>query len=116
MIKSQISSIRKLIPVENTKVKQEKLALNIIKRNYDGLTSFKIFRNPERDPNDQKRLEKIQANHWDAIPLELLNLANSSYTVEEIFLLLKAQYSEITPTDVTFMVELFQKERIVAYT
>ncbi|MFX0063777.1 MAG: DUF4910 domain-containing protein [Candidatus Hermodarchaeota archaeon] len=114
MIKNHFSSTRKLVAVENTKPrKEEKLALGIIKRNYAGLTSFKLLRNPERDPDDQKRLEKIQAAHWGAIPLEFLNLANGSYYIEEIFLLLKAQYHEITPTDVTFMVELFQKEEII---
>lgn len=116
MIKTHFLSTRKLVAMESMEVKQEKLALEIIKRNYDGLTSFKLFINPERDPNDQKRLDKVQANHWGAIPIELLNLANSAYTVEEIFLLLKAQYPEITPNDVTFMVELFQKEGIIVYT
>ncbi len=113
VIKSHFLSIRELIAGKSTNIKQEKLAFDIIKRNYDGITSFKILRNPERDLDDQKRLEKISTAHYGAIPLELLNLANGSYNIEEIFLLLKAQYPEITRTDVTFLVELFQKEGII---
>ena len=110
MIKNHFSGVRELYLVENAVNISKKPETNRIKRNYDGLTNPKLISNPDRDFSDQKKLDQLSLG-LGGIPLELLNLANGSYTVEEIFLLMHSQYSEVTLDDVIFMVQLFQKEK-----
>ena len=90
----------------------EEIFSESIKRNYSGLTSPNLLKRSDRDPVDQKRFEKF-STAYDVIPIELLNLANGSYSFEEIFLLLKVRYPEVTLDDFQFLVQLFLKEGLL---
>ncbi|MFX0210567.1 MAG: DUF4910 domain-containing protein [Candidatus Hodarchaeota archaeon] len=87
-----------------------------IKRNYDGPMSYKRMAAIKDTIEDKKRWIKLTEAHWSGMVLELLNLADNTYTVEEIFLLMKAQFPTLTLDDIIFLVTVFQKEKLLITT
>jgi hypothetical protein len=85
----------------------------IIRRNYVGPLSFKRISSPNRPVEQRKKIETLTQKYYGGMILELLNLATGDMSTEDIYLLLKASYSELTFDDISFVVNLFLEEGIL---
>lgn len=116
VMKSHFSQIRNQLKIIQEAKEQEKVSMSDIriKRNYAGPISFRKLMRAYRSIEDEKSLATIIQDYWGGPALELLNLASGRYTIEEIFLLLKTQYPNVTLNAVISLVKQFQKEAIIA--
>ena len=94
----------------------EEIGKAILQRSYVGPLSYKQLSKPDRREYKKIKFELIAKKYWGGIILELLNLADGKRPLEDIFLLLKAYYPEITYGDIIFIVKLFMEENILTET
>ena len=102
--------LSKLKPIPE---KQEEIVKMRIKRNYIGPIPFKRLMRTDRSDEDDKTFLALSKEYWGGIILELLNLVYASFTLEEIFLLLKIQYPNIDFNNIISLIKLFKKEKIL---
>ena len=95
---------------------QEEIGKAILQRNYDGPLSYKRLTRPDRREYKKIKFELISKKYWGGTILELLNLVDGKRPLEDIFLLLKVYYPEITYGDIIFVVKLFMEENILIET
>ncbi|MFX0207186.1 MAG: M28 family peptidase, partial [Candidatus Hodarchaeota archaeon] len=96
------------------KDQKEKTNANIrIKRNYFGPISYKQLDKTDRSPEDKKIFQSFAKDYWGGAALELLNLADGSLTIEEIFLFLSIYYPKLELNSVLSVAKLFQDEGIL---
>lgn len=123
-LKNDVDHFIKLVENHFTHLNQKHLHLDdtgetedqsnntIIQRNFIGPLPFKRLMSPSRSSANQKRLGPLTEKYWGGIILELLNLANGIRNIEDIYLLLKIPYPEVTFEDLQFVVRLFIEEGI----
>ena len=112
-IKGHFSRITRQLKIDSEEPIEEELARMKIKRNYLGPISYKQLDRTDRSAEDKKTFESLTKEYWGGITLELLNLADGTLTIEEIFLLLNIYYPNIELNNVLSVVKLFQRERIL---
>ncbi len=116
IIKSHFSRIRNHLDDNETDQIEKKYAKNYIKRNYEGPTPLKHMMNPDRLEKKQKKFLELTKKDYGAIAIEFLNLASNDHSIEEVFLLLEAQFPEITEENILFLVKLFHEEGLITVT
>ncbi|MHA2075046.1 MAG: DUF4910 domain-containing protein [Candidatus Hodarchaeales archaeon] len=113
LIKSHFEYLRRKLKASSDDTTSEKIGEAIIKRNYLGPLPITRLMKPSRREYEQTKLDNIGKDYWGGVVLELLNLANGNTSLEDIFLLLKIHYPNVSYGDVLFMVNLFIEERIL---
>ncbi|MFX1515886.1 MAG: DUF4910 domain-containing protein, partial [Promethearchaeota archaeon] len=113
VIAAHFSRVKKQLGIESEDQREEVITHTKIKRNYTGPISYKQLDKPDRSPDDKKIFQSLLKEYWGGIVLELLNLANGSLTIEEIFLSLSFYYPMIDLDTVVSVIKLFQKEGIL---
>jgi hypothetical protein len=113
LIKSHFEYLRNKLNANSDDTTSEKIGEAIIKRNYLGPLPITRLMKPSRREYKQTKLDNIGKDYWGGVVLELLNLANGNTSLEDIFLLLKIHYPNVSYGDVLFMVNLFIEERIL---
>ena len=113
VITAHFSRIKQQLKIEFKEQTDEATAREKIKRNYSGPISYKQLDKTDRSPNDKKIFQSLAKEYWGGVVLELLNLADGSLTIEEIFLSLSFYYPKIELNTVLSIIKLFQKEGIL---
>ncbi len=112
-IKAHFLRTERQLKIETEEQEKNEIAETKIKRNYIGPIPFKRLMRTDRSDEDDKTFLALSKEYWGGIPLELLNLASGSFTIEEIFLLLKIQYPNIDFNRMISLIKLFKKEKIL---
>jgi len=113
LITAHFSRIKQQLKIAFKEQKDVAIARVKIKRNYSGPISYKQLDKTDRSPNDKKIFQTLAKEYWGGVVLELLNLANGSLTIEEIFLSLSFYYPKIELKSVLSIIKLFQNEGIL---
>ncbi|MHA2096457.1 MAG: DUF4910 domain-containing protein, partial [Candidatus Hodarchaeales archaeon] len=92
---------------------QENIGKAVLQRNYQGPLSYKRLFRSDRREYKQKKFDLISEKHWGGVVLELLNLVDGKTILEDIYLLLKIYYPQVTYGDVIFLVKMFMEEKIL---
>lgn len=112
-INAHFSRIKNQIKTKNMDQKEEPKTSIKIKRNYSGPLSYKQLDKADRSPEDKKLYQSFVKDYWGGAALELLNLADGSLTIEEIFLYLSMYYPNIELNSILSIVKVFQEEGIL---
>lgn len=113
LITSHFKYLRNKLNVDSDDTTSEKIGEALIKRNYSGPLPISRLSKPVRREYKQTKLDSIGKDYWGGVILELLNLASGNTPLEDIFLLLKIHYPNVSYGDVLFMVNLFIEEKIL---
>jgi hypothetical protein len=113
LIENHFNHIKNKLELRSKGQMQEEIGKAILQRSYVGPLSYKQLSKPDRREYKKIKFELIAKKYWGGIILELLNLADGKRPLEDIFLLLKAYYPEVTYGDIIFIVKLFMEENIL---
>ena len=113
LIENHVNHIKSKLELMSEGQVQEEIGKSILQRNYQGPLSYKRLMKSDRHEYKQKKFDLISKKHWGGIVLELLNLIDGETCIEDIFLLLKIYYPQVTYADIIFVVKMFMEENIL---
>ncbi|MFX0016420.1 MAG: DUF4910 domain-containing protein [Promethearchaeota archaeon] len=114
LISNYFHPLHKQLRLNSKGEKQEEIGKMIIKRNYEGPTPYTRLIRHRRSDFKQLKLLALSKEYLGGIILELFNLADGNSCIEDIFLLLKIEYPQVTYGDVIFLAKLFQEEGMLS--